>query len=232
MGERDAFQLLYEGHYRAVKNYLYSLTKNMAEAEDLTQEAFLRYEKKRVSFRGECSEYTMICQIGKNLWKNSLRKTKRQEPLEENMADGRQQPFEEQPADQYKDALFERKFNEKWDWRIEPDRLLITKEELSMEIQTDGGTFADSSKGAANTLDNIAAITLPDQVKEIYYAPSLTKKVTFAFRDGMLDVEQEYMESLSDEEEEISMGESEVLLPTTFFDFSTVEQDMVEINQK
>jgi RNA polymerase sigma-70 factor (ECF subfamily) len=99
MGEEDAFQLLYEGHYRAVKNYLYSLTKNMAEAEDLTQEAFLRYEKKRVSFRGECSEYTMICQIGKNLWKNSLRKTKRQEPLEEDAQDRSQQPFEEQLAD-------------------------------------------------------------------------------------------------------------------------------------
>jgi RNA polymerase sigma-70 factor (ECF subfamily) len=99
MGEEDAFQLLYEGHYRAVKNYLYSLTKNMAEAEDLTQEAFLRYEKKRVSFRGECSEYTMICQIGKNLWKNSLRKMKRLEPMEENASDSRQQPFEEQLAD-------------------------------------------------------------------------------------------------------------------------------------
>jgi RNA polymerase sigma-70 factor (ECF subfamily) len=97
--EEDAFQLLYEVHYRAVKNYLYSLTKNMEESEDLTQEAFLRYEKKRASFRGECSEYTMICQIGKNLWKNSLRKMKRLEPLEENAPDSRQSLFEEQLAD-------------------------------------------------------------------------------------------------------------------------------------
>jgi RNA polymerase sigma-70 factor (ECF subfamily) len=78
---------------------LYSLTKNIAEAEDLTQEAFLRYEKKRVSFRGECSEYSMICQIGKNLWKNSLRNRKRLESMEENAPDNRHQAFEEQLAD-------------------------------------------------------------------------------------------------------------------------------------
>ena len=80
MDERD-FQLLYETHYRAVKNYLYALCRNMADAEDLTHEAFLRYENRLPSFRKDCSDFTMLCKIGKNLWLNKLRKEKRLLPL-------------------------------------------------------------------------------------------------------------------------------------------------------
>jgi hypothetical protein len=133
------------------------------------------------------------------------------------------------PVDQYKDALSEEKFAKKRDWRIEPFSLLITKQESSMDIDSDGGTFAGTSAGSDSALDDIATITLPEQVKKIYYAPALTKGIAFAFTDGISDVGQEYMESLFDEDEEVSMGESEVLLPTTFFDFSVVEEDKVEM---
>lgn len=71
------FEMLYKCHYRAVHNYLFALTKNRELADDLTQDAFLKYEDARVSFRGECSEYTMLCKIGKNIWLNQIRKDRK-----------------------------------------------------------------------------------------------------------------------------------------------------------
>ena len=96
--DEKTFQLLYETHYRAVKNYLYALCKNHADAEDLTQEAFLRYESRLPSFRKECSDYTMLCTIGRNLWLNRQRKEKRLLPLSEQPPDLPEESFEEKLA--------------------------------------------------------------------------------------------------------------------------------------
>ncbi|MBQ6603477.1 MAG: RNA polymerase sigma factor [Eubacterium sp.] len=99
MDEKD-FQLLYETHYRALKNYLTALCKNQADAEDLTQEAFLRYESRLPSFRRECSDFTMLCKIGKNLWLNRKRKEKRLTPLPEQPPDLKADSFEEKLEDE------------------------------------------------------------------------------------------------------------------------------------
>jgi hypothetical protein len=45
----------------------------------------------------------------------------------------------------------------------------------------------------------------------------------------MGDEVSEYMDNLTDDET-VSMGESVVLLPTTFFDFSAVESDRMKMN--
>jgi RNA polymerase sigma-70 factor (ECF subfamily) len=104
--DADTFQTLYKGHYLAVRNYIFSLTKDMSEAESITHEAFLQYEKKRVSFRGECSEYTMICHIGKNIWLNQLRRYKKVQYLgEEELPEHNAISFEEQIID--KDVALE-----------------------------------------------------------------------------------------------------------------------------
>ncbi|MCR5404598.1 MAG: RNA polymerase sigma factor [Butyrivibrio sp.] len=81
MNEQE-FQILYETHYRALKSYLLAICKNPAEAEDLTHEAFLRYEKHLPSFRKKCSDFTMLCKIGKNLWLNRKKKDKRLYPID------------------------------------------------------------------------------------------------------------------------------------------------------
>jgi hypothetical protein len=129
--------------------------------------------------------------------------------------------------DQYKTALFERRSAEKNDWQIEPDGLLIIKEELSASLSGEGGAHIGSIAGASNAVRNIATITFSEQVKEIYYAPAMTQEVMCAFRDGMADEMHEYMES--DIWEEASIGESEILLPTTFFDFSAVEENRLKL---
>ena len=81
--DEQAFSTLYKTHYRALCNYLRALCKTSDDAEDLAQEAFLRYERQLPSFRKECSDFTMLCKIGKNLWLNRLRREKRLAPLEE-----------------------------------------------------------------------------------------------------------------------------------------------------
>jgi hypothetical protein len=131
--------------------------------------------------------------------------------------------------DQYKSALSEYKFASKKDWQIEPDCLLITKEELSMQIGTGGGNTENGRVGADNVVDDIASIIFSKQVKEIYYAPALTQEMSMVYSEGMGDEVSEYMDNLTDDET-VSMGESVVLLPTTFFDFSAVESDRMKMN--
>jgi hypothetical protein len=77
-------------------------------------------------------------------------------------------------------------------------------------------------------VDDIAAITFSEQVKEIYYAPALTQEMTLVYSQGMNDKWHEYADNLTDDN--VSMGESVVLLPTTFFDFSAVESDRIKMN--
>ena len=75
--DKQVFQLLYETHYKALLNYLLTLCGNMYDAEDLAHEAFIRYEKSLPNFRKDCSDYTMLCTIGKNLYLNRKRKDDR-----------------------------------------------------------------------------------------------------------------------------------------------------------
>ena len=95
--DRHDFQLLYETHYRALLHYLLTLCGNMYDAEDLAHEAFIRYEKALPSFRKDCSDYTMLCTIGRNLFLNRKRKDARIAPLEEDLPE--QTSLEDQITD-------------------------------------------------------------------------------------------------------------------------------------
>lgn len=71
--------------YNALYRYALSLTHNAHEAEDITQEAFLKAFDAKDSFVGGSSLYTWLCSIAKNLWLNRLKKRSRNvgsEPLE------------------------------------------------------------------------------------------------------------------------------------------------------
>lgn len=63
--------------YSAVYRYVLSLTHHVQEAEDITQEAFLRALNAKERFSGESSLYTWLCTIAKNLLMNRLKKQKR-----------------------------------------------------------------------------------------------------------------------------------------------------------
>ncbi len=71
--------------YAAVFRYMLALTRNEHEAEDITQETFLRALDARESFSGGSSLYTWLCSIARNIMLNRLKKQKRSagsEPLE------------------------------------------------------------------------------------------------------------------------------------------------------
>lgn len=64
--------------YEAVYHYVLSLCQDETEAQDITQETFLKAVKAADHFEGNSSLYTWLCAIAKNLWLNHCRKKKRE----------------------------------------------------------------------------------------------------------------------------------------------------------
>lgn len=67
---------IYSQYSKDVLNYLFFLTDDRALSEDLMQETFYRATKNIDKFRGDCKISVWLCQIGKHLWYNQLRKRK------------------------------------------------------------------------------------------------------------------------------------------------------------
>lgn len=59
-GDMGAFEQLYERHNRRVYSLCLRMTQNVAEAEDLAQEAFIQLFRKIGSFRGESAFTTWL----------------------------------------------------------------------------------------------------------------------------------------------------------------------------
>lgn len=70
--------------YEAVYRYALSFCRNDIEAQDITQETFLKAMKSYGKFEGNSSLYTWLCAIAKNLWINNCKKYNR-EVLPEDM---------------------------------------------------------------------------------------------------------------------------------------------------
>src|SRR5205814_9952551 len=65
-GDMPAFEELYERHHRRVYSLCLRMTQNTAEAEDLTQEAFIQLFRKIGSFRGESAFTTWLHRLTVN----------------------------------------------------------------------------------------------------------------------------------------------------------------------
>src|SRR5271154_675105 len=65
-GESDAFSSLFHAHKARVYAVCLRLTNNAAEAEDLTQDAFLQVFGKLSSFRGDSALSTWLYRIAVN----------------------------------------------------------------------------------------------------------------------------------------------------------------------
>ena len=74
---------IYRKYFKTVYKYLFCLTKNHDLSEELTQETFYKAVKNIDNFKNECKMSVWLCQIGKNLWYNELKQSKRNEPLDE-----------------------------------------------------------------------------------------------------------------------------------------------------
>jgi RNA polymerase sigma-70 factor (ECF subfamily) len=73
-GDAEAFEVLYDLHKRRVYSLCLRMTANTAEAEDLTQEAFLQLFRKVGTFRGESAFSTWLHRMAVNVVLMRLRK--------------------------------------------------------------------------------------------------------------------------------------------------------------
>src|SRR5207245_441021 len=73
-GDAEAFEILYNLHKRRVYSLCLRMTANTADAEDLTQEAFLQLFRKIGTFRGESAFSTWLHRMAVNVVLMRLRK--------------------------------------------------------------------------------------------------------------------------------------------------------------
>src|SRR5580692_12416361 len=84
-GDADAFGALFEAHRSRIYSVCLRMTSNAAEAEDLTQDAFLQAFRKIAKFRGDSAFSTWLHRIAVNtvlmhFRKNSLCQVSLDEP--------------------------------------------------------------------------------------------------------------------------------------------------------
>jgi RNA polymerase sigma-70 factor, ECF subfamily len=73
-GEETAFEAIYHAHKRRVYHLCFRMIGNAAEAEELTQEAFLRLFRKIHTFRGDSAFSTWLHRLSVNVVLMRLRK--------------------------------------------------------------------------------------------------------------------------------------------------------------
>ncbi len=93
LGDAESFEALYGLHKRRVYSLCLRMTGNTAEAEDLTQEAFLQLYRKIATFRGESAFSTWLHRLSVNvvlmhLRKKTLPEVSLEETLEPQQEDG------------------------------------------------------------------------------------------------------------------------------------------------
>ena len=64
--------------YESVYRYVLVLCRSDTDAQDITQETFLKALKSADRFKGNSSLYTWLCAIAKNLWLNKCKKEGRE----------------------------------------------------------------------------------------------------------------------------------------------------------
>lgn len=84
-----------------VFSYAMTLARDREQAEELTQETFCRAFAKLGSFRGESDEFTWLCAIAGNLFRDEKRRRSKTEPFPEELAaqdEGVEQAAEDRDA--------------------------------------------------------------------------------------------------------------------------------------
>jgi RNA polymerase sigma-70 factor (ECF subfamily) len=75
-GDEQAFATLFQGHKKRVYSVCLQMTKDIAEAEDLTQEAFLQVFRTVGSFRGDSAFSTWLYRVAVNTVLMKMRRRK------------------------------------------------------------------------------------------------------------------------------------------------------------
>ncbi|HZW86136.1 MAG TPA: RNA polymerase sigma factor RpoE [Gallionella sp.] len=95
-GDKHAFDLLVSKYQRRLGRLISRFIRDPAEAEDVTQDAFIKAYRALPGFRGESAFYTWLYRIGINTAKNYLLANKRRAPTST--------PFDAEEAESFEDA--------------------------------------------------------------------------------------------------------------------------------
>lgn len=95
-GDKHAFELLVAKYQRRLGRLISRFVRNAAEAEDVTQDAFIKAYRALPAFRGDSAFYTWLYRIGINTAKNYLVAQGRKAPTST--------PFDTEEAEDFEEA--------------------------------------------------------------------------------------------------------------------------------
>ncbi len=84
---QEAFGKLYQACYMRVFSYVMTLSRDRAEAEEITQEAFFRAFRKQHGYQGAADEVTWLCAIARNLYYDETRRQAKRGDMPEDLPD-------------------------------------------------------------------------------------------------------------------------------------------------
>jgi RNA polymerase sigma-70 factor (ECF subfamily) len=102
-GDKHAFDLLVTKYQRKLGRLISRFVRDPAEAEDVTQDAFIKAYRALPGFRGESAFYTWLYRIGINTAKNHLLANKRRAPTST--------PIDAEESESFEDASLLREVN-------------------------------------------------------------------------------------------------------------------------
>ncbi|HLP97315.1 MAG TPA: RNA polymerase sigma factor RpoE [Sideroxyarcus sp.] len=94
-GDKHAFELLVAKYQRRLGRLISRFVRNAAEAEDVTQDAFIKAYRALPAFRGDSAFYTWLYRIGINTAKNYLVSQGRRAPTSTSFDAEEAEDFEE-----------------------------------------------------------------------------------------------------------------------------------------
>lgn len=94
-GDKHAFELLVAKYQRRLGRLISRFVRDAAEAEDVTQDAFIKAYRALPAFRGDSAFYTWLYRIGINTAKNHLLAAGRRAPTSTSFDSEEAEDFEE-----------------------------------------------------------------------------------------------------------------------------------------
>ena len=159
---------LYETYFSTVYKYIFSISRDVHIAEDVTQETFFKALKYADGFRGDCKLSVWLIQIAKNCYMDELRKRKRIFSAEE--IEGTVSP------------------DQKTEFLVEVETCNVRREYPAEEIPANRLVM---DFGAISSENGDTETTIPT-LEKVYYLPK--EYVDFSFSDDPEEAEKELKE--------------------------------------
>jgi len=149
-GETNLFSVFLERYSRSIHSLIVRIIPSKEEAEELTQDTFMKAFRKLETFKGDCSFSTWLFRIGYNTAVSATRKRKIIVPaFDDSLLEG--------VSDELVDAVFEDDEDEIRLQRLEKaiTRLTVEEKTLISLFYTDNKPVAEIADLLEQTTDNV-----------------------------------------------------------------------------